>query len=388
MIQYGKQDIGEDDINAVVDVLNSDFLTQGPKVPQFEKALIRKFSCEHAVAVNSATSALHISCLALGLAEGDYLWTSPISFVASANCGLYCGAAIDFVDIDLCTYNICMVSLEEKLQRARVLNKIPKVVVAVHMCGQSCDMIQLRKLSLEYGFYIIEDASHAIGAKYDDEFVGNCLHSDICVFSFHPVKIITTAEGGAATTNSAKLAEKLRMLRSHGIERDPTRFVTNEFGKWHYEQQILGFNYRMSDIQAALGISQLKKVDSFVQKRNKIARLYEKSFQNLPLNLPSVKAEALSSYHLFVIRLQLDELSKSKHEIFNDLHKLGIGVAFHYIPIYRHPYYVKMGFSCDDYPNAEQYFKEALTIPIHVKLTELELNEITHKVSALLSRSL
>ncbi|MDY6841894.1 MAG: UDP-4-amino-4,6-dideoxy-N-acetyl-beta-L-altrosamine transaminase, partial [Pseudomonadota bacterium] len=348
MIPYGKQDISQADIDAVLDVLKSDFLTQGPKVPAFEQKVARHVGARHALAVNSATSALHIACLALGLGEGDWLWTSPITFVASANCGLYCGAKVDFVDIDPKTYNLCPDKLAEKLAQAEQEGCLPKVLVAVHLCGQPCDMEAIHKLSRQYGFCIIEDASHAIGGKYQGEFIGNGRYSDITVFSFHPVKIVTTAEGGMALTNSDALASRMNLLRSHGVTRDQNLMTHEPDGPWYYQQVDLGFNYRMTELQAALGISQMDRLDAFVARRHELAQRYDQLLADLPVTMPWQHPDSYSGLHLYVIRLQPDSISKSHRQVFESLRAQGIGVNLHYIPVHTQPYYQAMGFAADD----------------------------------------
>lgn len=375
-IPYGKQDITEQDIQSVVDVLKSDFLTQGPQVPAFEKSLTDYTGANHALAVNSATSALHIACLALGLGEGDFLWTTPITFVASANCGLYCGAKVDFVDIDETTYNLCPVQLEQKLIKAKASGSLPKVVVPVHLCGQSCDMEKIWELSQEYGFKIIEDASHAIGGSYKDIKIGSCTYSDITIFSFHPVKIVTTAEGGAALTNSSALAQKMELLRSHGVTRNKELMQNQSHGGWYYEQVDLGFNYRMTELQAALGVSQMKRVDDFISNRHKFASVYYKELDNLPITLPYQLPHSHSGLHLFVVRLQLDKLNKNHKEVFDQLREKGIGVNLHYIPVHTQPYYQKMGFNYGDFPNAEKYYREAISLPLFHAMTEWQQSEV------------
>lgn len=370
MIPYGCQDINQADIDAVVNVLQSDWLTQGPMVPRFELAIAQKVGAKHVVAVNSATSALHIACLALNLGPGDWLWTSPNTFVASANCGLYCGARVDFVDIDPATYNMSIEALAKKLEQAERLGVLPKVVVPVHFAGQSCDMARIHALGQRYGFKIIEDASHAIGGMYRNEPIGNCRYSDITVFSFHPVKIITSGEGGVATTNDSCLAEKMAMLRSHGITRDAANFSRPTQGSWYYEQQLLGYNYRMTDIQAALGISQLDRLDEFVVRRNQIAAHYNELLSELPMRLPVVLEEGYSSFHLYVVRLHLDKIKSSHREVFESLRAVGIGVNLHYIPVYQQPFYQRLGFKGNEYPNAEQYYAEAISLPMFPALTE------------------
>lgn len=369
MMRYGQQDVTDDDIQAIVAVCNSDFLTQGPQVPKFETAVAQYVSAKHAVAVNSATAALHISCLALGLTEGDVLWTSPITFPASANCALYCRASIDFVDIDIRTYNICPIALERKLVQAELLGKLPKILVAVHMCGQPCDMASIAKLSKKYGFSVIEDASHAIGARYQSECIGSCTFSDITIFSFHPVKIITTGEGGMAVTNNTEVANKLMLLRSHGITRDPDNFTVGSEGPWYYQQVELGFNYRMNDIQAALGLSQISRLNYYIERRRELASYYNELLEGLPLVLPFQISSCLSSWHLYAIRLNLEILKVTRRQVVEELQSRGIGVNVHYIPVHTHPFYEKLGFCRGDFPIAERYYREALTIPLHVNLT-------------------
>ncbi len=378
MIPYGKQNINQQDIESVVEVLNSNFLTQGPQVPAFEKAISLHTGAEYTVAVNSATSALHIACQALELGKNDWLWTSPISFVASANCGLYCNANIDFVDIDPKTYNLCPIALKKKLEEAKSKNILPKVVIPVHLCGQSCDMEIIYQLSQEYGFAIIEDASHAIGGKYKGENIGNCRYSDITIFSFHPVKIVTTAEGGAALTNKPLLTERMDILRSHGITRNPDKMLNESHGPWYYEQIDLGQNYRMTELQAALGISQLSRIDSFVAKRNALAKRYQQLLSDLPLVLPYQANDCYSSFHLFVIRLKLNRIRKEKKQIFCELRQANIGVNLHYIPIYKQPYYQNIGFSSDYCSEAEMYYEEAISLPLFTDLTDSDQHYITN----------
>ncbi len=377
MIPYGRQDINQDDIDAAVTVLRSDFLTQGPTVPAFEKVVADYCGAQHAVAVNSATSALHIACLALGVGKGDCVWTTPITFVASANCALYCGATVDFVDIDPRTYNLSLERLAEKLAEAKKTGKLPKVVIPVHLCGQPCDMAGIHKLGQQYGFKIIEDASHAIGGKYKDEPIGNCRYSDIAVFSFHPVKIITTGEGGMAVTNDAALAKHLRLLRSHGISSavaDMQARPSQEI--WNYQQIDLGFNYRMTDIQAALGTSQMKRLGEFVTKRHAIAQRYDQLLSELPVLTPCQHDDGYSGYHLYVIRLQLNEINKTQRQIYDAIYAAGVLVNLHYIPIYRQPYYEKMGFTAGYCLQAEQYYAEAISIPLYPGLTEVQQDRV------------
>ena len=385
MIPYGRQDINQADIDSVIEVLKSDFLTQGPKVPLFETTVANKVGAKHALAVNSATSALHIACMALGLGQGDWLWTSPVTFVASANCGLYCGALIDFVDIDPKTYNLCPIALESKLLSAEKEGKLPKILVAVHLCGQPCDMQSIHALSHRFGFKIIEDASHAIGGKYNGDYVGNCCYSDITVFSFHPVKIITTAEGGMALTNVGYLAEKMALYRSHGITREQNLMAGEPHGGWYYEQIELGYNYRMTEIQAALGISQIQRLDDFVSARHSLARRYGEHLKKLPITLPFQLENTYSGLHLYVIRLQLSTLGKTHKHVFEELREKGIGVNLHYIPVYRHPYYKAMGFAFRDFHEAEKYYQEAISIPMFHGMTmeqQDEVVEILRKVLA------
>jgi len=372
-IPYGKQDISEADIQAVMDVLRSDYLTQGPVVPAFEKCVADYCGAQDAVAVNSATSALHIACLALGVGKGDVVWTTPITFVASANCALYCGADVDFVDINPNTYNMSVERLAEKLAKAEQSGKLPKVVIPVHLCGQSCDMAGIYALGQKYGFKIIEDASHAIGGKYKNEPIGNCRYSDITVFSFHPVKIITTGEGGIALTNDATLAKKMVLLRSHGISSDAEDMAPRPVEElWNYQQTDLGFNYRMTDIQAALGLSQMTRLDAFVSKRHSIALRYDELLANLPVTLPWQHIDSYSSFHLYPIRLKLGEIKKTHIQVYEALHAARILVNLHYIPVYRQPYYEKMGFRKGYCPEAEKYYSESISIPLYPGLTEAD----------------
>lgn len=371
-IPYGRQDIDDADIAAVVDVLKSDFLTQGPVVPRFEQEVARYCGVPHAVAVNSATSALHIACLALGLGPGDVLWTSPVTFVASANCALYCGADVDFVDIDKDTYNLSPEALEAKLRRASETGKLPKVVVAVHLCGQPCDMQAIDRLAKIYGFAVIEDASHAIGGRYEDGPIGDCRYSDITVFSFHPVKIITSAEGGMAVTKDAELAQRMALLRSHGITRDPNLMTHAPDGPWYYQQIDLGFNYRMTELQGALGLSQMQRIDAYVARRHELARRYDELLQGLPVTCPWQHPEGYSGLHLYVVRLKLSEIASSHLDVFKSLQKQQIGVNLHYIPVHLQPYYQRMGFKAGDFPEAERYYAEAISLPMYPKMTEAQ----------------
>ncbi|MBE0471554.1 MAG: UDP-4-amino-4,6-dideoxy-N-acetyl-beta-L-altrosamine transaminase [Methyloprofundus sp.] len=363
MIPYGRQSISEGDIQAVVEVLRSDYLTQGLVVPQFEQSVADYVGASYAVAVNSGTAALHIACLALGLGKGDWLWTSPITFVASANCALYCGAQVDFVDIDPQTYNLSADALERKLIEAKVKGTLPKIVVAVHFAGQSCDMRRIYELSQQYGFKIIEDASHAIGGKYLGQPIGGCQYSDITVFSFHPVKIITTAEGGLAATNQVVLADTMQLLRSHGITRNPDVMTKND-GAWYYEQIDLGFNYRMTELQAALGVSQMQRLDDFVVIRHQLQQRYDQLLRGLPVITPYQDKDSYSALHLYPIQLELDKITKSHARVFDELRQNGLGVNLHYIPVHLQPYYQDSGFKPGDFPNAEAYYRHVISIPM------------------------
>lgn len=385
MIPYGRQDITQADIDAVVGVLQSDFLTQGPMVPRFEQCIAQHVGASHALAVNSATSALHIACLALGLGSGDRLWTTPVTFVASANCGLYCGAEVDFIDIDPRTYNLCPQALERKLQQAEREGKLPKVLVAVHLCGQPCDMQAIHALALRYGFKVIEDASHAIGGKYQGEFIGNCRYSDITVFSFHPVKIITTAEGGMTLTNDAELANKMALLRSHGITRDPALMTHEADGPWYYQQIELGFNYRMTELQAALGVSQMERLDQYVARRHQLARRYDDLLASLPVTTPWQHPDSYSGLHLYVIRLQLDKIGKTHRQVFESLRERGIGVNLHYIPVHTQPYYQSLGFQVGDFPQSEAYYAEAISLPMFQTLSEEQQDRVISVLQEVLS---
>ncbi|WFF42656.1 UDP-4-amino-4,6-dideoxy-N-acetyl-beta-L-altrosamine transaminase [Salinicola endophyticus] len=384
MIPYGRQEIDQTDIDSVLSVLQSDFLTQGPQVPLFEKNLAEHVGARHALAVNSATSALHIACLALGLGEGDWLWTSPVTFVASANCGLYCGARVDFVDIDPRTYNLCPKALEAKLLEAERQGRLPKVLVAVHLCGQPCEMQAIHALGKRFGFRIIEDASHAVGGKYQGEFIGSGRYSDITVFSFHPVKIITTAEGGMALTNDDTLAEKMALLRSHGITRDPASMTHAADGPWYYQQIALGFNYRMTELQAALGVSQVERLDHYVAERHRLAARYDAALAELPVVTPWQHPDSYSGRHLYVIRLELERISASHRDVFEALRSRGIGVNLHYIPVHTQPYYRALGFSDGDFPQAERYYAEAISLPLFPNLSESQQDEVIRVLSEVL----
>lgn len=382
MIPYGRQDISDDDIQAVVDVLRSDYLTQGPVVPAFEKRVAEYCGAKYGVAANSATSALHIACLALGVGPNDAVWTSPITFVASANCALYCGAQVDFVDIDPRTYNMSVERLAEKLVQAERFGKLPKVVIPVHLSGQPCDMARIRELSYKYGFKIIEDASHAIGGKYRNEPIGNCRYSDISVFSFHPVKIITSAEGGMAVTNDTELARHMQQLRSHGITRDPSEMTHDSEGPWYYQQIDLGFNYRMTDLQAALGLNQMQRLDEFVSKRHAIAKRYDYLLADLPLVTPWQDEDSYSGLHLYVIRLKLNKIGITHRQVFEGMRTAGIGVNLHYIPVYTQPYYENLGFKVGYCPEAEKYYAEAISLPMYPGLTAKSQDKVAQSLLA------
>jgi len=376
MIPYGRQEITEADIEAVVDVLRSDLITQGPKVPDFERAVAQKAGAKHAVATNSATSALHLACRALGVGPSDQVWTSPITFVASANCALYCGAQVDFVDIDPHTYNMSVSALEAKLDAAERTGTLPKVVIPVHMCGQSCEMETIGQLARRYGFFILEDASHAIGGYYQQEPVGCCRYSDITVFSFHPVKIITTAEGGMAVTNAPDFAQQMELLRSHGITRNPAQMTQEPDGPWYYQQVDLGYNYRMTEMQAALGLSQLQRLDDYVARRNELAERYDSELVHLPVTTPWQHPDCYSGRHLYVIRLQLEQIGRSRRAIFDYLREQDIGVNIHYIPVHTQPWYRAMGFRLGDYPEAERYYAEAISLPMFPTMTGEEQDQV------------
>jgi UDP-4-amino-4,6-dideoxy-N-acetyl-beta-L-altrosamine transaminase len=379
-ISYGRQDIRAEDIEAVVAVLRSDWLTQGPSVPRFEAALAKLCSAEHAVVVNSATSALHIACVALGLGPGDRLWTSPNTFTASANCGLYCGAQVDFVDIDLRTGNMSADALAAKLEQADGAGALPKIVVPVHFAGQSCDMRRIKALGERYGFRIIEDAAHAVGGKYLSALVGDCRYCDVAVFSFHPVKIVTTGEGGAALTNDAELAAHMARLRSHGTTHDPARMQGSPDGAWYYEVGELGWNYRMTDIQAALGYSQIERVHDYVARRTALAERYHRLLANSGLTLPWCDPDCASAWHLYVVGWNEDASGLSRAEAFAKLRAAGIGVQVHYIPLHTHPYFRKLGFRPGQYPNAEAHYARAITIPLYAALTDLQQDTVVDQI--------
>jgi UDP-4-amino-4,6-dideoxy-N-acetyl-beta-L-altrosamine transaminase len=385
MIPYGRQEITQADVDAVVQVLQSDFLTQGPMVPRFEQSVSQHVGAKFAVAVNSATSALHIACLALDLGPGDWLWTSPNTFVASANCGLYCGASVDFVDIDPRTYNMSVECLEEKLRQADKHGKLPRIVIPVHFAGQSCDMKSIRRLADQYGFKIIEDASHAIGGKYDGEYIGNGRYSDVTIFSFHPVKIITTGEGGMALTNNAELANRMALLRSHGITRDVNQMTYESDGPWYYQQIDLGFNYRMTEMQAALGLSQMQRLDEYVARRHALAHRYNTLLAGLPVVTPWQLPETYSGLHLYAIRLQLNNINRTHKQVFESLREHGIGVNLHYIPVHTQPYYQRMGFKSGDFPESERYYSEAISLPMYSGLTEEQQEQVISALKKALS---
>ena len=385
MIPYSRQEITEDDIVEVEKVLRSDFLTQGPIVPKFEQSVADYCGAFHAIAVNSATSALHIACLALDLGPGDWLWTSPNTFVASANCGRYCGANIDFIDIDAKTYNISVDALSDKLIQAEKSGKLPKIVVPVHFAGQPCDMPAICDLSKRYGFKIIEDASHAIGSSYNQIKVGSCTHSDITVFSFHPVKIITTAEGGMALTNDKDVADKIYRLRTHGITNDEIKMEERPKDEiWNYQQIDLGFNYRMNDIQAALGLSQMKRLDKYVKRRQEIAKHYDNALKKLPLVIPWQSPSNYSSYHLYTILIKKNLTQKTQRQVYDELIKKNIGINLHYIPVHRQPYYENLGFKKNNFPQAENFHREVLSIPIHPSLKEDQQSYVIETLKGIL----
>jgi UDP-4-amino-4,6-dideoxy-N-acetyl-beta-L-altrosamine transaminase len=379
-VPYARQSINEEDVAAVTNVLRSDFLTQGPAVPAFEHAIRTYCNAAYGVAMNSATSALHVACLALGVGPGDIVWTSPISFVASANCALYCGARVDFVDIDPDTFNISIAALSAKLDAAKLANALPKVVIPVHLAGQSCDMVSINALAKKYGFKVIEDASHAIGGAFQGAPVGSCQYSDITILSFHPVKIITSGEGGMALTNNAALADSMSRTRSHGITRDAQTFANLSDGPWYYEQQSLGFNYRLTDIAAALGLSQFKRIDSFVARRNEIAHTYDELFAGSTIATPIIPVDVVSAFHLYIVRLPFENTQKQR--FFEIAHKNNVGLNVHYIPIYRQPYFAKMGFSPNDFQSAEKYYSDSVSIPMYADLT---YEQQQHVASVLIS---
>lgn len=384
MIPYARQSISENDIEAVSDVLRSELLTQGPVVPAFEEAVCKYTGANYGVAVNSATSALHVACLALGLGKGDWLWTTPNTFVASANCALYCGARVDFVDIEPTTWTMCVSALEQKLLDAKRKNCLPKVVVPVHFCGLPCNMLAIHKLSQKYGFYVIEDASHAIGGFYLGKPIGSGAYSDITVFSFHPVKIITSGEGGMAMTNDKHLSTKMGLLRSHGITRDADLMSFKPDGPWYYEQVTLGFNYRLTDIHAALGLSQFQRLDAFVQRRHQIASQYASLLADLPIEYQSNPKDYYSSMHLYVIRLQTEKMRKSHLQVFNEL-RSSVLVNLHYIPVHLQPVYRNLGFNENDFPESEAYYKQAISIPCYPDLTDDDVKVVAEKLREIIA---
>jgi UDP-4-amino-4,6-dideoxy-N-acetyl-beta-L-altrosamine transaminase len=383
MIPYSCQNIDSNDIEAVVKVLQSDWITQGPAVERFEDAVARRCENEHAVAVSNATAALHIACLSLGVGEGDTVWTSPITYVASANCARYCGASVDFVDIDPNTFNICPVALEQKLQKASDNDKLPKVVIAVDMAGAPCELETLKRICGDYDIYLVEDASHAIGATYAGRPIGSSDYADIVIFSFHPVKNITTGEGGMALTRDAELAHRMRLFRSHGITRDPGELTRNASQAWYFEQQELGYNYRLTDIQAALGISQLDRLDDFIAARNRLALAYDEALVDLPLNRQLVGENRSSAYHLYIVRLDGTRTGMTRSEVFAALRERGVGVNVHYIPVHTHPYYEQLGFRAEDFPNSMAYYSECLSLPLFPHMTvsqQTQVSDALHEV--------
>ncbi len=384
MIPYARQSISEDDIDAVAKVLRSDFITQGPLVNQFEKAIANYCSAQYSIAVSNGTAALHLACLALDVSAGDIVWTSPNTFVASANCALYCGAKIDFVDIDHRTYNLSLDGLKVKLQNAELQGNLPKLLIIVHFAGQSTEMKEVKALSEQYGFAIIEDAAHALGGEYLGQKIGSCLYSDITIFSFHPAKMITTGEGGMVLTNKPELADKIKRLSTHGITKDPKLMADDSQGEWYYQQLELGFNYRITDIQAALGLSQLPRLDEFVKKRRQLAQFYNKQLEGLELTIPWQHPDSNSSWHLYVVRLNLEKTNKDRKIVYDSMRKADIGVHVHYIPVHTQPYYQQLGFKEGDFPESEKYYQEALTLPLYVDLTEQQISYITKNLSEIL----
>ena len=387
MIYYGKQNINEADVEAVEAVLRSDFLTQGPAIERFERRVAEYCGAKYAVAVTNATAALHIACLAAGMGKDDVLWTSPITFVASANCARYCGADVDFVDIDEKTYNMSADCLEEKLRKAKAQGKLPKMVIPVHLAGQSCDMRRIHFLAKEYGFAVTEDASHAVGADYLDTKVGGGAFSDMTVFSFHPVKIITTGEGGMVLTNRRDLYEKLLLYRSHGITRNAAYMTHKSDGPWYYQQIDLGFNYRMTDIQAALGYSQMDRLDAFVARRRELVARYDSLLKEVRVRTPYVMEEANPSWHIYIVQVNFSEIGKTKAQVFQEMKARGIVLNLHYIPVHRQPYYEKLGFHKGDFPHSEQYYYAAFTLPLYYGLTDEQQDIVASNLRDILSAS-
>ncbi|CAM3043085.1 TPA: UDP-4-amino-4,6-dideoxy-N-acetyl-beta-L-altrosamine transaminase [Legionella pneumophila] len=383
-IPYGRQDIDQCDIEFVIETLNSDWLTQGPRISQFESAIANYCVVKHAIAVSNGTAALHLICMALGIGAGDLVWTTPNTFVASANCARFCGADVDFVDIDPKTYNLSVDALERKLKFSAETGKLPKLVIPVHFAGQSCDMEAIYSLSKKYHFHIVEDACHAIGGNYKNYKIGSCQFSDATVFSFHPVKLITTGEGGMVVTNNDELNLKLRTLLTHGITREPTLMNEEPHGPWYYQQITLGYNYRITDIQSALGISQLRKLNGYVNRRHELAKYYDSKLQELPLVIPYQANYNYSAYHLYVIRLKLNTINKTRLSVFNELREAGIGVNVHYIPVHLQPYYRQLGFKKGDFPEAEKYYEEAITLPLFPTLTEKQQDYIINQLNKIL----
>ena len=384
MIPYGRQEVTDDDILQVKRVLRSNFLTQGPVVPKFEKAVTEYCGVDYGVAVNSATSALHIACLALNLGPGDWLWTSANTFVASANCALYCGANIDFIDIDPKTYNMCITSLSNKLSKAEKLGKLPKIIIPVHFAGQPCDMLKIQNLSKKYGFKIIEDASHAIGSSFNKVKTGSCKYSDITIFSFHPVKIITTGEGGIALTKNKKLSNKMKRLRSHGITRDKKMMKARPKNEiWNYQQIELGFNYRITDLQASLGLNQLKRLNKYVRIRHEIAKQYNNKLKDLAVELPFQFPKSFSSYHLYPIRVRKNLTGPSQKKDYISLHEKKIYANIIYIPVHRHPFYENLGFKKNDFPEAEKFYKEVICLPMYPSLSQNQQNTVINSIKSI-----
>jgi UDP-4-amino-4,6-dideoxy-N-acetyl-beta-L-altrosamine transaminase len=384
MLPYSKQSISQADIDAVAEVLRSEWLTQGPGIEKFERLAADYCGVKYAVAVCNGTAALHLSALALGLKAGDWLWTSPITFVASANGARYCGANVDFVDINPRTYNMDVEQLELKLKKAAGAGRLPKVVAPVHLAGQSCEMEAIGALAKHYQFAVLEDAAHAIGGSYQDQPVGHCSHSDLAIFSFHPVKIITTAEGGMAVTNRKDLRDKLALLRTHGITRAPEQMTEKPHGPWYYQQVELGFNYRLTDLQAALGASQMRRMDDFVRRRRFLAGRYDELLRELPVQLPWQHPETASSWHLYIVRLQLDRIGRSHRQVFEAMRAAGIGVNLHYIPVHTQPYYQRLGFKWGDFPEAEKYYGEAISLPLFYDLSLADQDRVVAALKAAL----